>query len=96
MPKKRRLKLSELTQEQRNNLFNKHRIKVLAKYINRNYLNDDRFKYKATSELELVINNEIIKGLDEEFCILTDDPNDPLIKELVRDKTEEIIKEIYK
>lgn len=35
MSKKRRLKLSELTQEQRNNLFNKHRIKVLTKYIKR-------------------------------------------------------------
>jgi hypothetical protein len=93
---KRRLRLSQLSQEERNKLFNKHRVKVLAKYINKNYLNDNKFKYRATSELELIINDEIIKGLDEEFSILRDNPNDPLIDILIRDKTQEIIREIYK
>jgi len=93
---KRRIKLSELSQEERSNLFNKHRVKVLTKYVNKNYLNDERFRYKATKELELVINDELMRGLDEEFCILRDDPNDPLIEEMIREKTQEIIKEIYK
>ena len=93
---KRRLKLSELSKDERKTLVNNHRIKVLAKYINKNYLNDNKFKHKATNELELIISDGLLKGLDNEFDILTDDPNDPLIKELIRDKTEEIIKEIYK
>lgn len=95
MPRKR-IKLSKLSLEEIDNLMNKHRVRILSKFINENYLNNDKFKYKATNELELVINNELIKGLDEEFCVIEDDPNDPLIKELINQKTLEIIKEIYK
>lgn len=93
---KRKLKLKDLSQKERNDLIGKHRVNVLSKYINKNYLNNDRFKSKATKELDLIINTEILKGLDEEFSVLRDDPNDPLIKELINKKTEEIIKEIYK
>lgn len=46
--------------------------------------------------LNAIIRYEIIKGLDKEFDILRDDPNDPLIIKLIDDKTELIIKELYK
>ncbi len=92
----KRIKLSKLSLEEIDDIMNKHRVRILAKYINENYLNNEKFKYKATNELELVINNELIKGLDKEFCVIEDDPNDPLIKELINQKTLEIIKEIYK
>lgn len=94
--KNKKIKLSDLSKEERMNLVDKHRVKVLAKYINKHYLNNKKFLKKAGNELELIIHYELLKGLDAEFAILRDDPDDPLILELIREKTHEIIKEIYK
>ena len=92
---KKKFKLSELTDEERLELLSKRRIQVLSKYISKHYINNDKWMDTAGSELDLVIHFEIIKGLDKEFEILRDDPNDPLILDLIREKTELIINEIY-
>ena len=95
MPKKK-FKISELTDEQRLELLSKTRIRVLSKYINKHYLKNDKWMDKIGASLNGIIRYEIIRGLDEEFDILRDDPDDPLIIQLVNDKTELIICELFK
>jgi hypothetical protein len=94
--KKKQINLKDITKEDLDKMFNKHRVKRLAKFINKHYLKNNDFKESAGSDLHMIVSNEILKGLDEEFSILRDDPDDPNIKKLINDKTVEIIKEIYK
>ena len=92
--KKKRLKISEMTDEQRLELLSQRRIKVLAKYIRKHYANNEDWIEEAKTKLDLIVHYEIIKGLDEEFDILRDDPNDPLILDLIDEQTALIIEEL--
>lgn len=94
--KKRKIKITDLTDEQRLELLSKRRIKVLSKYINKHYLKNEKWMKLVGTSLSAIIKYEIVKGLDEEFDILRDDPDDPLILELVEEKTQLIIQELYK
>lgn len=94
--KSKRIKVSEITDEEFNKMANKHRIKSLIKYINKHYLKNPEFKDIAREDLQMIVSKELLRGLDEEFSILRDDPNDPHILKLINDKTVEIIKELYK
>lgn len=94
--KKKTFKTGELTDEDFDNMVNKHRVKHLVKFINKNYLRNKDFKDIARDNLHIVVSEELLRGLDEEYSILRDDPNDPHILKLVNDKTVEIIKQIYK
>lgn len=92
----KKFKLSDLTDEQRLELLSKTRIRALSRYINKNYLKNEKWLVMVGTSLNVIIKYEIIKGLDEEFDILRDDPDDPLIIDLIDEKTELIIKELYK
>jgi hypothetical protein len=93
---KKKFKISELSDEARMELLSQRRIRVLSKYINKHYLENDKWLTVIGASLKAIIKYEILKGLDEEFDILRDDPEDPLIIELVREKTELIIEQLYK
>ena len=94
--KKRTFKSGDLTNEELNKMVNKHLVNQLVKFINNNYLQNKEFKDIAREDLHMIISKELLRGLDEEFSILRDDPNDPHILNLINDKTVEIIKELYK
>ena len=93
---KKRFRITDLTDEERLELLSKRRIQVLSKYINKHYLKNDKWLARVGTSLNAIIKYEIVKGLDKEFDILRDDPDDPLIIELIREKTELILQEIYK
>jgi hypothetical protein len=88
----RKFKISDINDEDRARILSKHRIRVLAKYINKNYLNNEKWTDRAGKNLTIIIHMEIMRGLHDEFEILRDDPMDPLIIDLIDKKTKEIIK----
>lgn len=92
----KKFRITDLTDEERLELLSKRRIQVLSKFINKHYLMNDEWLTMVGISLNAIIRYEIIKGLDKEFDILRDDPHDPLIIKLIDDKTELIIKELYK
>jgi hypothetical protein len=92
--KNKRFKINELSQAQKEQLLSKHRIKVLAKYIEKNYLDNKIWNDRAGKNLRLIIHMEIIRGLNDEFDILRDDPMDPLIVDVIDEKTKKIIEEL--
>ena len=94
--KDKKFRLIDLTDEDRLELLSKRRIQVLSKFINKHYLMNNEWLTMVGISLNAIIRDEILKGLDKEFDILRDDPNDPLIIKLIDDKTELIIKELYK
>ncbi len=85
-----------IDEDSMNEMFDKHRVKILTKFINKNYAKNETFKKKAGNELTLSIYEEIITGLDKEFKILRDDSEDKNINELIRKKTWELVQSIYK
>lgn len=89
--KNKRFRAGSLTDKEKEDLLSKHRIKVLAKYIKKNYLNNEVWSDRAGKNLTLIIHMEIIRGLNDEFEFLRDDPMDPLIVELIDEKTQKII-----
>ena len=93
---KKKIRICDLSDKERLRLLSKRRIQVLSKYINKHYLKNEKWMMMVGTSLNGIIKYEIIKGLDEEFDILRDDPDDPLIIDLINEKTELIIKELYK
>lgn len=94
--KEKKFRITDLTDEDRLELLSKRRIQVLSRFINKRYLMNGEWLTMVGTTLDAIIRYEIVKGLDKEFDILRDDPNDPLIIKLIDDKTELIIKELYK
>ena len=76
-------------------MFNKQRVKVLAKYVDKHFTSNPEFIDKIEWFMNGNIKNEIIEALDKEFDILRDDPNDVLIEKMLNEKVEKFIQELY-
>jgi len=92
MKKGKKFNIDELSRKDKERLLSKHRIRVLAKYIERNYIQNEVWGDRAGKNLTLIIHMEIIRGLNDEFEFLRDDPMDPLIVDLIDKKTKKIVK----
>jgi hypothetical protein len=90
--KNKKFKINKLTDKDKEKLLSNHRIKVLAKYIERKYIQNEVWGDRAGKNLSLIIHMEIIRGLNDEFEFLRDDPMDPLIVDLIDKKTKKIVK----
>lgn len=76
-------------------MFNKQRVKVLAKYVDKHFTSNPEFIEKIEWFMDGNIKNEILDGLDKEFDILKDDPNDVYIKNMLDEKVQKFIEELY-
>jgi len=76
-------------------MFNKQRVKVLAKYVDKHFTSNTDFIDKLEWFMGGNIKIEIIKALDAEFDILRDDPDDTHIEKMLNDKVEKFIAELY-
>jgi len=83
------------TDEELETMFNKQRVKVLSKYIDKHFTSNPDFKDKVEFFMSGNIKNEIVTALDQEFSILRDDPNDIDIEKMLNDKLEKFIQELY-
>ena len=83
------------TDEELETLFNKQRVKVLAKYVEKHFTSNPDFVDKLEWFMDGNIKAEIISALDREFDILRDDPDDVLIEKMLNKKVEKFIQELY-
>lgn len=83
------------TYEELEAMFNKQRIKILAKYVEKHFTENPDFIDKIEWFMNGNIKIEIIQALDKEFNILRDDPDDKHIEKMLNDKVEKFIQELY-
>jgi len=95
MAKKTFDKNNKYTHEQLEAMFNKQRVKVLAKYVDKHFTSNPEFIDKIEWFMNGNIKNEILEGLDMEFDILKDDPNDVYIENMLDGKVQKFIEELY-
>lgn len=97
MAKKKRIfdKDTKYTHEELEAMFNKQRVRVLGKYVDKNFTSNPDFIDKIEWFMNGNIKVEIIEALDKEFSILRDDPNDKGIEKMIDEKVEKFIQELY-
>lgn len=83
------------TQEEVEEIFNKQRVRILSKYVDKHYILNPEFIIKIENFMDGNIKSEIFEGLDNEFNILRDDPNDENITKMIDDKVEKFIADLY-
>jgi len=76
-------------------MFNKQRVRVLSKYVDKNFTSNPDFIDKIEWFMNGNIKNDIIEALDKEFDILKDDPDDVHIAKMLDEKVEKFIQELY-
>lgn len=76
-------------------LFNQHRMKLLSKFIDRKFINNEDFLENMRKLMDGSMRHQIFQALDQEYQILRDDANDENIIKLVEAKVSEIIEKLY-
>ena len=84
--KKKSFKPGDLSKKEIDELLNRQRIRILAKYVDKHYTENPDFIDKVEWFMNGNIKREIIEGLDSEYSILRDDPDDENIGKMIEEK----------
>lgn len=93
--KKEEFKPGKYTQEELEKILNRQRVRVLSKFVDKNYTDNPDYIDKIEWFMNGNIREEIIAGLDDEFKILRDDPDDKDIANMIDEKVIKFINKLY-